>query len=100
MPESVPKRVSKNIKRYRREAGLTQLGLAEKMGVTVRYVSALEQNPGNLNLRTLQKLGEALGVDVAALVAPARADGDDGENRVAAAELAVEILREYIRSHR
>jgi transcriptional regulator with XRE-family HTH domain len=97
MEERLGKRVSKNIKRFRQVAGLTQEGLAERMGVTVRYVSALEQNPGNLNLRTLQRVANALKVDVADLLADPAAARDV---RVAAAEKAIDILREYIRSQR
>jgi transcriptional regulator with XRE-family HTH domain len=97
MGERLGIRVSKNIKRFRQVADLTQEGLAERMGVTVRYVSALEQNPGNLNLRTLQRIADALEVDVADLVADPAASKDV---RIAAAEKAIDILREYIRAQR
>lgn len=100
MAAGVPKRIAKNIKRFRQAAGLTQKALAEKMGVSLRYVSTLEQSPGNLNLRTLERIARTLKVDVADLVVDPAGTPDDRVQRIAAAEELVGVLHEYVRSKR
>lgn len=54
------------------EIGITQAGLAEKMGCTQQHISMLVKGKNNLTLETISKLEEALGIDIigAALVPP------------------------------
>ena len=64
-----------NLRRVRREAGLSQHELAVRAGLSAGAytgtVGRLERGAGNPTLSTLRKLAEALGVPLAALVGPA-----------------------------
>jgi antitoxin HicB len=48
----------------RQAAGLSQGELAARLGVTRQQVSLIESNSGNLTIRTLRRVAEALGRDV------------------------------------
>ncbi len=52
----------------RKEAGMTQLDLAEKMGVTDKAVSKWERDLSSLDIRTVPKLAEVLGISVEELM--------------------------------
>ncbi len=57
------------LKRLRREAGITQQGLAFRAGVSIALVVALEQGKrNNPRLDTLRKLAAGLGCSVGDLV--------------------------------
>jgi transcriptional regulator with XRE-family HTH domain len=56
------------ILKYRKQAGLTQVGLARKAKVSVAYVSLLERGGRLCPLDTLHDLAAALSVPVAILV--------------------------------
>ncbi len=60
--------VAKNVKRFREEASMTQEVLAERVGVSVRYVQHLESGNRSFTLRTAFAIGEILGVSVSALL--------------------------------
>lgn len=60
--------VGQNVRRLRSAAGLTQEGLAERMGVDRAYINALELGKRNPTIITLWRVAEALGVDLTALV--------------------------------
>ena len=47
--------------RARREAGLTQKGLAERTGIQQSNISRIENGNGNPSLSTLNKLAQGLG---------------------------------------
>jgi len=51
----------KNVLRLRRERGLTQEALAEKVGLSTRYTQSIEAGEYFPALPTLAKLREALG---------------------------------------
>ena len=54
---------SKNLKRLRAQKGLTQESLAEKMGISSRYVQRLEgKNCPNVKIDTIAILAKVLGV--------------------------------------
>ena len=55
----------------RRSRGLTQEGLAEKLGVTPRYLAGIERGERNLTLDSVDALAEQLGVPPLALLGPA-----------------------------
>lgn len=56
---------SQRLKEIRRSKGMTQEGLAESLGISVRYVQILEsKNPPNVKLDTLEQLAKALKVKV------------------------------------
>ena len=93
------KTIGDRIKEKRKEMGLTQLQLAERLGVTDRAVSKWEQNEGNPDFSILPALANTLGMTLDYLIsgvepavnledmdAEKRAfyliDKDDGENFV------------------
>ncbi|WP_246160190.1 helix-turn-helix domain-containing protein [Aureimonas fodinaquatilis] len=60
--------VSSNLRRLRRDAGLSQTALAEAAGVSRRMIVNLEGGDTNVSLSSLDKLASALGVDFVAMV--------------------------------
>jgi transcriptional regulator with XRE-family HTH domain len=64
MSEHVRRMVGRNVKRLRVAAGLSQAGLAERMGVDRAYVSGLEMGVRNPTVVTLWHVARALGVRV------------------------------------
>lgn len=62
MSEDVRLSVGKSVERLRKEAGLTQAKLAERMGVDRAYVSGLEAGQRNPTVVTLWHVAQALGV--------------------------------------
>lgn len=52
------------IKAARKEAGMTQAGLAEKLGISAQSVAQWENDLRNPKLDTLQKIADALSVPV------------------------------------
>ena len=56
------------LSRTRRELGLTQIELAEKLGTTDRSISDLERGKTNPKLDTVAHLSRSLGISVDALV--------------------------------
>lgn len=55
------KRVATNVKAIRLSRGLSQQDLADKTGLTVRYISRLENTAPNVTLEVLEKLTKGLG---------------------------------------
>jgi transcriptional regulator with XRE-family HTH domain len=62
MSEDVRRMVGRNVQRLRIAAGLSQAGLAERMGVDRAYVSGLELGQRNPTIVTLWHIAKALGV--------------------------------------
>ena len=59
--------VVQNISNLRKEACLSQFAFAIKAGIEVKTLRAAEHADGNLELSTLEKIAEALGVPVVQL---------------------------------
>jgi putative transcriptional regulator len=68
-PERLVLRVARRIAELRREAGLTQAQLAERLDVSVQYISKIEQGE-NLGLRALAEIARALETNVNSLFLP------------------------------
>ena len=64
------KLVGRNIRRVRREKGLTQEEFAERSGFSQQYISGLERGERNPTIVTLYELAQALGVNHVELVTP------------------------------
>ncbi len=62
-------RVAANLKRLRKERGLSQEAMAELAEFHRTYVSQLERCVTNISLDGLERLADALGVDVVDLLA-------------------------------
>jgi len=60
------------IRRLRNEKGLSQAKLAVRADMDPATLNRLEQGKGNPNLKTLERVAEALGVEVADLLGKAR----------------------------
>jgi transcriptional regulator with XRE-family HTH domain len=60
--------VGQQIRAYRKEAGLTQEKLAEKAGLSYKYLGEVERGVVNVSLDSLMRLAKALKVKVADLV--------------------------------
>lgn len=60
---SLAETVSRNIRKARLEAGMTQKELADKAGFKVSYIARLETKPQNLSLETLETICTVLRVD-------------------------------------
>ncbi|HEX9059405.1 MAG TPA: helix-turn-helix transcriptional regulator [Clostridia bacterium] len=58
------KRLGKRIKRLRKAKGLTQEQLAEKAGISMKYVQFIENAHRIPALKTLYKIARVLGVKV------------------------------------
>jgi len=54
--------VGRNIRRLRRERGLSQEDLADEIGVHRTYMGGVERGERNLTLRSLERLADRLGV--------------------------------------
>ena len=60
--------ISKNIRMLRKRSGLSQEKLAKKCGMTLRYISYLENAGQNTTIDTLQRLAIALDTSVEELL--------------------------------
>jgi transcriptional regulator with XRE-family HTH domain len=67
--------LSKNIRRLRREQGLSQEELSELCGLHRTYVGSVERGERNVTLSTLEAFSDALGVSVPQLLT--EKDDDD-----------------------
>ncbi|MFR1436191.1 MAG: helix-turn-helix domain-containing protein [Acutalibacteraceae bacterium] len=63
--------IGQRIQRLRRQRGMTQEQLAEKLGVTVGYISQLERGVTKISLDTLGRICAALRGDMAAILSGA-----------------------------
>jgi transcriptional regulator with XRE-family HTH domain len=68
--------VAKNIKRIRKDAGLTQEALAKKCGMSVRYIWHLETAAANTTLDTLEAVARGLGCTLFDLIHDSAASKD------------------------
>jgi len=59
---SLAETVSRNIRKARLEAGMTQKELADKAGFKVSYVARLETRPQNLSLGVLERISNVFNI--------------------------------------
>ena len=63
MAEELREKFAKNLKFFREKAGLTQVELAEELGISPRYVQQLEgKNVPNVRLNTVEQISKALNI--------------------------------------
>lgn len=62
-------RFATNVRRYRAKRKLSQKALADRIGISVSYVSMLERGQRSPPLETIEKLAKALGVPPGSLLA-------------------------------
>ncbi len=58
------KKLGKSVRKYRRLAGLKQYELAEKVGLSDKYIQLIESGERKPSLKTVYKIAVALGVKV------------------------------------
>ena len=63
------RRFAGNVRRLRSKRRLSQKALADKIGISVSYVSMLERAQRSPPLETIEKMAKALGVTPANLLA-------------------------------
>lgn len=61
-------RAASQLVTIRKERGMTQQQLANKLGMAQTQISRLERNPDRTTLRTLRRVAKALGVKIQSLV--------------------------------
>ncbi len=61
------KQLGARVKRFRKEKGLTQEQLADKIHVSSTYVGFIEQGQRNPSIKTADKIARALGVKLSEL---------------------------------
>lgn len=66
--------VAKNVKAIRLREGLSQQDLANKTGLTVRYISRLENTAPNITLEVLEKLADGLSCSSVELIETGKSD--------------------------
>lgn len=66
-----------NLKRYRRELGLSQEQLAEKSGLHRTYISDIERFQRSIALENIQRIANALGIDTYLLFVDNENNGEE-----------------------
>ncbi len=64
MPDPNDKETGRRLRQFRSDAGLTQVGLAEKSGVDANTIARLERGEHTPSHQTLKRLAEALRVTI------------------------------------
>jgi transcriptional regulator with XRE-family HTH domain len=72
--------LSKNIKGYRSFRKLSQAELAEKLDISIPFLSDIENGKKWVSPRTLAKMADAFSIEAYELLKPERAMPDNSEN--------------------
>lgn len=76
--------IGQNVKRARKSAGLTQEGMAKRLGIGAKHVSAIECGAVGLSLMTLRSICSLLSISADSILFGTPTDADD--DRFAALE--------------
>jgi transcriptional regulator with XRE-family HTH domain len=68
MASTINTRFGANLRRLRRDKGISQEKLADLAGLHRTYVSSVERGERNVTLETVEKLAKALGVPMSKLM--------------------------------
>lgn len=66
--ERIVLKVAKNIRKERLRQGLTQADLAERAGLHNNYIGLIERAKCNISIITLEKIANALEVEICSLI--------------------------------
>ncbi|WP_423488538.1 helix-turn-helix domain-containing protein [Mycobacteroides sp. PCS013] len=69
MEGQLQKIVGRNLRRYRKERGLSQEAFADHVGVHRTYMGAVERGERNLTLQSLERMADILEIDARELLA-------------------------------
>lgn len=61
------KKIGEKLKKIRTQKGMSQGDIAKKLGVHRSYISGIERGIRNPTVKNMERLADALGVDVSAL---------------------------------
>ncbi|OPG98403.1 hypothetical protein B2I21_08620 [Chryseobacterium mucoviscidosis] len=86
-----------NIKKWRKERGLTQVQLAEKTNLSRSYVADIERERYNPSVETLETISKALNVKFSELV---DANNPDPHEESELADIPIEKLNQYTLSYK
>lgn len=75
----INKRIGQLIRMHRKQVGLTQEQLAEKVNTSFSYIGALERGERNVTIQTLDRIATALGTNFFMLLQPAILDDESSE---------------------
>lgn len=67
----------KNVRRYRKKAGLSQEGFAERCGLHRTYISDIERFQRSISLENIQRIADALNIETYKLFIETRENSDD-----------------------
>jgi len=70
--------VARNLWRLRQEARLTQEELADRAGISSRYVGAIERSKVSISVTVLGQIAEALAIDPCDLLRPGQGPASPG----------------------
>lgn len=85
--------VGENIKKIRKEKGLTQKELGIRLGVSQAAIGQFENTEANLKMETIKKIAEALEVDYTRLIIETPFSSGSKEERE---KMSLEELAEYL----
>ena len=63
MKQNLTATLSKNIKKFRKERGLSQEGLASIADLHRTYIGSVERGERNITISSLERIAEALNID-------------------------------------
>ena len=61
--------LGRRVRAHRKELGLSQMGLAERVGLHFTFISTVERGERNLSLASLLAIARGLAIDLGSLVA-------------------------------
>lgn len=90
--------ISGNLRRIRREKGVSQAELSRASGIDERQISKIENRPESMSTHTVQRLCDGLGVPAEELVSSGKTEGDYKipKRLLPGLEEAVRILRVHV----
>lgn len=62
------KHIGNNIKKIRKERGLSQIDLADKVGISRTYMSDIERGAKNASMKTIVNIANVLDVDISKIM--------------------------------
>ncbi len=94
--KDVRARLGKALRECRARQRLTQEQLAERSGLSYKFVGEIERGRGNPTIATLNRLADALGINIAALFAESDHARVSDEYQISKRDL--QVVREALQS--
>lgn len=92
--EKIKRQIGRNIALYRKQSGLTQLGLAEQMNYSDKAVSKWERGESIPDVITLMQMAELFGISVEMLISdPEQLPGNPGTLEKAMSQVSEKALK-------